>query len=231
MDANQLKTLFDQQAPHYDQQWASLAPIRDGLHFLLESALSGLPPDGRILCVGAGTGAEISHLASRFPGWRFTAVEPSGAMLLHCRERAARDGYLERCDFHEGYVESLPAGARFDAATCFLVSHFFTDRDERIGFFRAIASRLRPGGLLASSDLTADRASPEYEVQLAHWFRMMSGAGIAPDNIERMRAAYAGDVALVPAAELESIVKEAGFVLPVPFHQAGLIRAWLSRRA
>ena len=93
------------------------APIRDAMYFLLESAFADLPVDARILCVGVGTGAELAHLAGKFPGWRFTAVEPSGAMLDECRKRAEAEGSASRCRFHEGYVETLPLGDGHDAAT------------------------------------------------------------------------------------------------------------------
>jgi hypothetical protein len=39
MYSDELKALFDQQASGYDKQWAKLSPIRDGLHFLLQSGL------------------------------------------------------------------------------------------------------------------------------------------------------------------------------------------------
>ena len=92
MRDEELKALFDQQAAGYDKQWAGMAPIREALYLLLDALFVGLPDDARILCVGAGTGAEIAHLAERFPGWRFTALDPSGAMLEVCRQRAERAG-------------------------------------------------------------------------------------------------------------------------------------------
>ncbi|WP_264488307.1 class I SAM-dependent methyltransferase [Luteolibacter arcticus] len=46
-------------------------------------------------------------MAARFPGWRFTAVEPSGAMLDHCRKKATEAGIVDRCECHEGYLDSL----------------------------------------------------------------------------------------------------------------------------
>src|SRR5690606_39131043 len=70
MQQHELDTLFDQQAAGYDAQWARMAPIRESLHFLLETVFADLPEDARLLCVGAGTGAEIAHLARRFPRWR-----------------------------------------------------------------------------------------------------------------------------------------------------------------
>jgi len=67
MDRDELRTAFDQQTAGYDKQWARMAQFRDGLHFLLESVLAELPVGARILGVGAGTGAELIHLAQMNP--------------------------------------------------------------------------------------------------------------------------------------------------------------------
>lgn len=231
MQADKLKETFDHQASHYDQQWARMAPIRECMHLLLEAPFAALPETARILCVGAGTGIEIAHFAKRFPGWRFLALDPSGAMLDVCRERAEREGYLDRCEFHEGYLDSLPATQAFDGATCFLVSHFMLDKELRTGFFRAIGERLKPGGLLACSDLSADTAAQDYPAMLELWFRTMNDAGLTPEAMERMRSNYAKDVAILPPRELDAIVQQAGFARPLHFYQAGLIRAWHARKA
>src|SRR5690606_29293837 len=140
-------------------------------------------------------------------------------------------GIAHRCAFHEGFLDSLTDAQPFDAATCFLVSQFIVDRDARIGFFGGIASRLKPGGVLASSDLSADVRSKEYDAQLAVWCRMMSGAGISPDAVAQMRAAYQTDVAVLPPAETAALIAAGGFNAPVPFYQAGLIHAWFATRA
>ena len=178
MDPDQIVSLFDRQAAGYDRQWARTAPIRDCLHLMLEPLLAGLPEQARILCVGAGTGQELAQLAARFPRWRFTAVDPSSAMIEACRQRAGDDGFAGRCEFHAGFLDTLPATGGFDAATCFLVSQFITDPDERTGFFAGIRARLRQGGLMASSDLAADIHSQAYAVLLPAWTRMMAAAEV-----------------------------------------------------
>lgn len=231
MQRDDIKTLFDQQAAGYDERWAKTAPIRDALHFLMRAVFARLPADARVLCVGAGTGDEIVELAKHFPGWRFVAVEPSGVMIDLCRRKAEAGGFADRCEFHEGFLDSLPATQPFDAVTCVLVSQFILDRDARIGFFRGIAERLRPGGLLASADLAADVASPEYEALLRVWLDMMLSAGVPAAGLEQMRQAYARDVAILPPAQVASLIRAAGFDTPVLFHQAGLIHAWFSTRA
>lgn len=228
--SDRIKSLFDQQAAGYDKQWTRLAPIRDGLHFLLESVFAELPDDARILAVGAGTGVEIGHLAAAFRKWKFTALDPSGAMLAECRNRAEMEGFIDRCDFHEGYVDHLPKSETFDGATCFLVSQFITDKAERSGFFRAIASRLNPGAILASSDLSAKVRSAEYEELFKVWSSVMSTADVTPERREQMRQAYENDVAVISPNEVADIIRMSGFETPTLFYQAGLIHAWFSRR-
>lgn len=230
MNDKELKALFDQMAPGYDKQWERTAPINQCLYFLLESVFAALPADARILCVGAGTGNEILHLADRFPGWRFTAVEPAGAMLEVCRRRAGEAGITDRCTFHEGYLDSLPAGAPYHAATCFLVSQFILDKTVRSAFFAKIAERLAPGGLLASSDLSTDQDAPGYDDVLRVWQRATTPTGVTDEGLRRMKATYAKDVAVLPPAEVAAILRAAGFEAPRTFFQAGLIRAWFARR-
>ncbi|MDR5170818.1 class I SAM-dependent methyltransferase [Methylobacillus flagellatus] len=231
MRKDEIKAIFDQQAAGYDAQWAKTLPIRNCLHLLLDSIFAGLPVDARILCVGVGTGAELVHLAQKNPQWRFTAVEPSGPMLDVCRQRAEQEGVASRCHFHEGYLDSLANTGLYDAATCFLVSQFILDQTARSGFFREISRKLKPGGMLASSDLASDVESPEYEVLLRAWMNMMAAADISPEGMERMRTAYANDVGVLAPGRIASMIESGGFETPVQFFQAGLIHAWASTRA
>lgn len=231
MRSDELKAVFDQQAPGYDKQWVRLAPVRDGLHFLLESVFAELRPDARVLCVGAGTGAELAHLAKAFPRWTFTAVDLSNAMLDVCRQRADEHGFAARCHFHEGNVDSLPAKDLYDAATSFLVSQFILERRIRSQFFRSIADRLQPGGILASSDLAADVRSQAFESLARAWMNMMAANGISAEGLERMKAAWKKDVAILPPTDVASIIESGGFEAPTQFYQAGLIHAWFAKRA
>jgi tRNA (cmo5U34)-methyltransferase len=231
MRSEELIAIFDRQASTYDERWTRMAPIRDGLAFVLESVFADLPADARILCVGVGTGAELAHLAAKFPRWTFTAVDPSPAMIEVSRRRAEEGGFAARCVFHEGYLGSLPVGETHDAATCFLVSQFILDSEARSAFFRDIATRLRPGGILASSDLASDVTSSAYEALLNVWLRVMTAGDVTQDGIARARAAYSRDVAVLPPATVASIIEAGGFEQPVQFFQAGLLHAWFSKRS
>lgn len=111
------------------------------------------------------------------------------------------------------------------------MSQFILEQSARSEFFRAIAERLRPGGILASSDLASEVGSNDYEALLQAWLNMMAAAGIPTEGLERMRTAYAQDVAILPPKRIASIIESGGFEAPVQFFQAGLIHAWFSRRA
>jgi tRNA (cmo5U34)-methyltransferase len=219
-----------ERASSYDKMSAKLAPIRDSLHFLIRTVLSDLPANARILCVGAGTGAELLYLAQAFPNWQFTAVDPAIPMLDICRQRAEESGIASRCTFHAGYLDSLPESDSFDAATALLVSHFIMQPAERRNFFHQIALRLQPQGYLISSDNAYDLSSPTYPSILEIWLGMMKSAGIPDDELEKVRDAYGRVVAVLPPSEVASIITAGGFDAPVLFFQNLLIHAWYARR-
>jgi tRNA (cmo5U34)-methyltransferase len=229
MNNDELKVLFDQQAAGYDKRWTKTAPINNALYFLLESVFAELPSDARILCVGVGTGKELIHLANKFPGWSFTAVEPSSAMLDVWRQQTEEAGISSRCDFHEGYLDSLSAGEAHDGATCFLVSQFILEKKARSAFFQQIANRLKPGGILASSDLSGEVETESFEALFRVWFNMMSAADASPEWMDKMKAAYAKDVAILSPAAVAAIIKAGRFETPVQFFQTGLIHAWFAK--
>lgn len=234
MQQDKVTAIFDQQAATYDQKWSRLTPINSALHLLAGAVLSELAADARILCVGAGTGNEVLHLAQKFPGWHFTAVEPSAAMLSVFKRRAEEEGISSRCVFHHGYLNTLPRDGSFDAAISFLVSQFILDRLERSEFFKNISNHLHLGGILISSDLAGDvSVTAERSGTLEVWFQVMRESGTIVDQAEinKMREAYTRDVAVLPPGDVREIIMNAGFDSPTQFFQAGMIHAWYARRS
>lgn len=230
MNQEDLNAVFDKQASVYEEQQKKLAPIHDGLYFQLEWILSDLPESAQILCVGLGAGAELSYLANRFPNWHFTAVEPSAAMLDVCRKRAEQEGFISRCRFHEGYVETLPDNELYDAATCFMVSQFILDKKARSRFFHAISERLKSHAILVSADLSSSVGTTEYDALLKVWVTMLHAAKPPVEAIDKVHKAWAKDVAILPADEVKSIIEQGGFQTPVSFYQAGLVHGWFAKK-
>ena len=226
------RSFFDPEAAAtYDERFAPLRPLMQALHLAMEAAFLHLPANARVLCVGAGTGAEILALGRKFPEWHFTAVEPSGPMLEICRRKAREEGMEDRCTFHEGYLDSLPPGEPFHAATSILVSQFILEKEARRSFFQGIAEKLSPGGLLISTDLSADAAGNEYQRIMDLWIRLLGFTDMTPEKIAQIKTAYGRDVAVSTHAEIAGLIGSEGFEDPLPFFQTVLIRSWLAQRA
>lgn len=223
--------IFDEErAASYDARAAKLTPLRDTLHLLTRLVLSELPADARILCVGVGTGLEPIYLAQQFPQWQFTAVDPAAAMLDTCRQKAETLGIASRCTWHHGYLDSLPSSDPFDAATCFLVSHFFMQPEARQQFFSQIASHLRPQGYLVSADLASDVTTAAYRGLCEVWTQMLQYAEYPEEDVENFLSSHGKGVAVLPPDQVASIVASGGFEPPVLFLQTLFIHAWYARK-
>lgn len=222
--------VFDEeQAASYDKRFAKLAPMRDGLHLAMRMSLMALPAKARILCVGVGTGAEVLYLAEAFPDWHFTLVDPAPAMLAVCRKQVAAAGLSSRCTFHEGFVDTLAIEPAHDAATSLLVSHFILEREARVAFFREIAKRLVPGGLLVSADIASPVPINSEESVLDLWMRALAYAGMTADMAATYREKLDSGVSILLPTEITAIHGEAGFSSSRLISHTLLMHGWLAQ--
>ncbi len=231
MSENKMISFDMERAILYDQRNSKLSALSASLHLQMRTILSGLPSDANILCVGAGTGTELLYLAKEFPSWQFTALDPAEAMLNLCKQKAVEAGIDQRCSFHCGYIDSLPAAKPFDAATSILVSHFLTDKAERIHFFSEIAARLRLGGILINADLSFDTSASNYLTLMAQWLQLLKWANWPANDVDKLPEVYKEHVAMLPPAEVESLLKQAGFNAPILFSQSLFIHSWFSHKS
>ena len=221
---------FDRElADAYDRRNAGLKPISDSLHFLMRLALADAPADARVLCVGVGTGAEILSLAEAFPGWSFVGIDPSAEMLGVGRHRLEAAGLMDRCELVHGYLDDV-AETGFDIVISLLVAHFIR-RENRPAFYASIADRLKPGGRYLSAEISGDLDAPEFPAMLADWKQVQTRMGATPESLDRLGDMMRDVLGVLPPAETESLWRDAGFPLPVPFFQAFMIRGWHARRA
>jgi tRNA (cmo5U34)-methyltransferase len=225
----QTSGFFSQEvAEAYDRRNAGLAPIADSLHFLMRLALTDLPDDARVLCVGVGTGAEILSLAEARPGWTFVGVDPSSEMLKVGRHRLQQAGVLDRCTLVEGYVDAVQETG-FDAVVSLLVAHFI-QRPERPAFYAAVHVRLKPGGRFLSAEISADLHADTFPAMLEDWKQVQTLMGATPDGLAKMPQMMREVLGVISPAETEALWRAAGFDLPIPFFQAFMIRGWHARR-
>jgi len=231
MKNQELAIVFDKdRALKYDSQFKKMDAFKDALHLCMQLKFADLPENANILCVGAGTGAEILAMAKIFPNWQFTAVEPSGPMLTVCRKKAEAAGITARCTFHEGYIDSLPESGAFDAATSILVSQFIMDDMERIAFFKAINNHLKPAGLLISADISADLESKNFASLKNVWLQMMLYCGMPEESVHNMIKPFGETVSVQSLEKTANLIAKGGFTNPILFCQTLLIHAWYAEK-
>lgn len=109
------------------------------------------PADGQaMLDVGCGFGGTLGALNSSRTGMRLAGVNIDERQLEICRLLLPANG--NRLEWHAADACSLPfPDASFDRVLCVEAMFHFASRR---GFFREAARVLRPGGVLAGSDIT-----------------------------------------------------------------------------
>ena len=228
-NVSQSNPFFDNvPAKIYDDNNSKFKAIADNLHFLIKLVLEKLPTDASILCVGVGTGVEISSLAKAFPHWRFSGIDPSASMLEGARERAKTEGFADRSEFFHGYLNQFQSTQKYDAVLCLYVMHFV--KEGRLEMFQDMASRLKPGGYLVDSEISADFDAPEFPGLLEGWKSMHRLGGAPEDKLATMQDTLKNILAVLPPQATEQMMRQSGLSTPVPFFQSLLIRGWYARK-
>jgi tRNA (cmo5U34)-methyltransferase len=215
-------------AAHYDAQASvNLA----GGHAAYELGVSALTAqlDGQdaasLLFVGLGTGAElVPYTRFDVPGWRFTGVEPSDAMLAVARKRLEAEGLLARTHLHVGELHSLPPGPLFDGAQMMGVLHHVEGEAARLSLLREVTRRLEPGAPL----VVGCRVGMDPELSKVE-LRRLRAYGISSDALERRRQAMATMRPIESDAALFAMLAQTGLVAPRTLFVSLQFKVFLAR--
>lgn len=200
-------------AAHYDAQVSINLAGGPAIYELGVSALTA-QLDGQdaasLLFVGVGTGAElVPYTRFDVPGWRFTGVEPSAAMLDVARTRLESEGLLSRTHLHVGELHTLPPGPPFDGAQLMGVLHHVPGEEARLSLLREVTRRLKPGApLVLGCRIGNDPELSKVEM------RRLRAYGITQEELERRRQALATMRPIESDAALFAMFAQAGLVAP-----------------
>jgi tRNA (cmo5U34)-methyltransferase len=183
-----------------------------------------MPPDGRVLVVGAGGGLELKAFAQSYPDWCFDGVDPS-AEMLRLAERTLGP-LASRVQLHQGYVHTAPSGP-FDAAACLLTLHV-TTMTERLSTLQEIHRRLKPGAPLVVMHLSFAQAQGQRSLWLTRYAAFAASSGV---DIEKARAAAAAideRLCILAPEQDEALLREAGFASVAVFYVGLAFRGWVA---
>ncbi|HEY4199606.1 MAG TPA: class I SAM-dependent methyltransferase [Devosiaceae bacterium] len=224
-----MKPVFGASAAHsYVEGPPRQVPGFSSLHRMMALLLAErVPPDGRVLVLGAGGGLELKALAEAQPGWSFDGVDPSGAMLQLARQTVGP--LAARIGFHEGYVDAAPAGP-FDAATSLLTFHFIPE-NQRLETLLQLRQRLRAGAPLVLAHISFPQTEPERALWIARHVAFGAPEGADPAQLESARQALATRLHILAPDQEEAMLRAAGFS-DVSLFYAGLsFRGWVAYAA
>ena len=109
------------------------------------------------------------------------------------------------------------------------MSHFILDREARVAFFREIAKRLVPGGLLVSADIASPVPIDSGESVLDLWMRALAYSGMTAEMAATYREKLDSGVSILSPSEIAAIHGEAGFSRSRLISQTLLMHGWLTQ--
>jgi tRNA (cmo5U34)-methyltransferase len=215
-------------AAHYDARAALSLAGYQAAYELGASALAA-QLEGRarasLLFVGVGTGAELLPY-TRFdvPGWRFTGVDPSAAMLEVARRRLDSEGLLSRTQLHVGELHTLPPGPAFDGAQLMGVLHHVENEAARVALLQEVTRRLAPGApVVLGCRVGIDPELTRVEL------RRLRAYGVSEEALERRRQHLALLRPIESETALFALLGQAGLVAPRPLFVSLQYKVFLTR--
>jgi tRNA (cmo5U34)-methyltransferase len=210
---------------HYADRPPRLVPGFHDLHRMAAILLvERAGPVGHILVLGAGGGLEMNAFATTQPGWRFTGVDPSAAMLGLARTMTTP--HAERITLHEGYIDTAPPGP-FDGATCILTLHF-VPREERVATLKAIRQRLKPGAHFVMAHFSYPGEPVARALWLSRYAEFGAASGLDPESTRAAGVAIADRLPVLTPAQEEAALAEAGFTDVALFYAGLAFRGWVA---
>jgi tRNA (cmo5U34)-methyltransferase len=217
-----------QAVAHYTDGVVRQVPGLHALHQMAGLLLhERVPPDGRVLVLGAGGGLELKAFAGTYPQWRLLGVDPSPQMV----ELAARTlGHLaSRVELLEGYIDVVPTTG-FDGAACLLTLHFLSI-EERLHALGELKRRLNPGAPLVIAHHSIPDGPDERMRWLQRYVAFMTSNGVPVANATSAIEAMASHLPLLsPEAEVD-LLQRAGFERPSLFYAALTFKGWVAYAA
>lgn len=202
-----VKDLFDAGALSYDAGRRRVIFCFDDFYGTLLDLVPFAPGDRfAFLDLGAGTGLVSALIRARFAGAEAHLLDVSEKMLAQARRRFAGE---EGVHFYvrDYAVEALP-GVYPLVVSAMSIHHLDDAGKQRL--LQKIFAALEPGGAFIHAELALGTTAATERRYQDHWDRHLAAAGIAPDELARIRERMACD----RPAPLESQLgwmRDAGF--------------------
>ena len=162
---------FDEFSKNYTSDMQGCVPHYDSL---LAYFAKDYPVDltvSNILDFGCGNGNVTEQLLKSFPNADYHLLDASNEMLAICKKRCHQNkihliaSYFQDYQFPKDYYEIIAAG--------FSMHHCTTE--DKTTLFKQCYAALKPGGILAISDLMIHKKDPAHPELINQWGALVNG--------------------------------------------------------
>lgn len=223
------KMVFDADiATEYDKGVRRTLPTYDPMLRLAHTFLrSNLEEKAAVLVIGGGGGNELKAFGPRNPGWTFTAVDPSKAMLGVAQMKAEKEGMADRVELIHGTVDDVPEGGVFDGATCILVLHFVPELQDKLALLKELRSHLRVGAPFVLVSKYGDPQDEEFQELVALWKNYwLDMTSMSEQKVEELMKSTLVEKS-VPEEAIRHLLQEAEFHRIAKFFKTNHFGGWL----
>lgn len=223
------KMAFDSDiANEYDKGVRRTLPTYDPMLRLAQTFLrSKLGEESTVLVIGGGGGNELKAFGPKNPGWKFTAVDPSEAMLGVAQKKAREEGMESRTEWIHGTVFDVPEDMLFDGATCILVLHFVPEVQKKLALLKKLRSHLKAGAPFVLVSKYGDPEDEEFQELVALWRNYWLDMTNLPEKkVEELMKSTLVD-ASVSEETIRELLAEAGFHKVAKFFKTNHFGGWL----
>lgn len=162
---------------------------------------------GRVLDLGAGTGALAAAMLAREGVGEVALIDVDGEMLAQARVRLAAFG--DRATFREQSFDAALPGC--DAVAASLALHHVPTMARKMALYARIHAALKPGGVFVNADVTMPADAKLQEAAYERWARHLVASGIEQRRAREHFAEWADEDTYFPLDEELAALREVGF--------------------
>jgi tRNA (cmo5U34)-methyltransferase len=215
-------------AQEYDRGVRRTLPTYDPMMRLSQTFLrSNLTKDASLLIIGGGGGNELKAFGPANPGWNFTAVDPSKAMLEVAKMKTRELEMESRVEFIRGTIADVPVESVYDGATCLLVLHFIAEVEDKLSLLKKLRSHLKPGSPFVLVSKVGETNDPEFKELVSLWKNYwLDNTSMTEEKVEELMKGTLTE-SVIPEEKLRELLAEAGFHRIANFFKTNHFGGWI----
>jgi tRNA (cmo5U34)-methyltransferase len=181
-----------------------------------------IPPDGRVIDLGGGTGALAESVLMALPKVRLEIWDVDPKMLAVARERLQNFGNrISLCE--RSFTEKLD---ECNGVIATLSLHHLSTLDQKRAVYGNIYEALSKPGIFLNGDCTMDLTEPARSVILRYWSNFMVTHGISEDDARQHFSEWAKEDTYHQISDELTALAQAGFRRPEVYWKKGPITVY-----